>query len=94
LLWNASTLLGSLVSGAVPDPQALGVDFIFPLAFLALLIPLIKERIDLAVAVFSGLLALVASRWINAGLTILVAAVLGSLIGALWTSRTEGGNRA
>ncbi|UCH25349.1 MAG: AzlC family ABC transporter permease [Trueperaceae bacterium] len=93
-LWNASTLLGSLLSRAVPDPQTLGVDFIFPLTFLALLIPLIKERVDLTVAVFSGALALAASQWINAGLTILVEGVLGSLIGALWTGRAEGGRRA
>ncbi len=40
-IWNLSTLLGALLSSFVPDPAALGVDFIFPLAFLALLIPLL-----------------------------------------------------
>ncbi|MCD0165737.1 AzlC family ABC transporter permease, partial [Deinococcus sp. 12RED42] len=36
-VWNASTLLGSLAGAALPDPQALGVGVIFPLAFLGLL---------------------------------------------------------
>ena len=42
LIWNLSTLAGALLSNLVPDPAALGLDFIFPLAFLALLIPLLK----------------------------------------------------
>ena len=38
VIWNAGTLLGSPLSTQIPDPAALGVDFVFPLAS-ALLLP-------------------------------------------------------
>lgn len=84
-IWNLSTLLGALLSRLVPDPAALGIDFIFPLAFLALLIPLLKGWPELAVAVFAGGLALLASQGMNAGLAVLLAGILGPLLGAYLT---------
>jgi 4-azaleucine resistance transporter AzlC len=86
--WNLSTLLGSLLSGFVPDPAALGIDFIFPLAFLALLIPLLRSGQALGVAVFAGALALLASQVMNTGLVVLLAGVLGPLLGA-WLTKGE-----
>ncbi len=84
-VWNLSTLLGSLLSALVPDPAALGVDFIFPLAFLALLVPLLKGWPALVVAVFAGVFALFASRVLNGGLVVLFAGVLGPFLGAYLT---------
>lgn len=84
--WNLSTLAGALLSTAVPDPAALGIDFIFPLAFLALLIPLLKGWQGIGVAVFAGLLALVAGRVVNTGLAVLLAGVLGPFLGACLTA--------
>lgn len=84
-IWNSSTLLGALLSGLVPDPAALGIDFVFPLAFLTLLIPLLKIQPALVVAVFAGSLALAASQIINTGLAVLLAGVLGPLLGAYLT---------
>lgn len=84
-IWNLSTLAGALLSNLVPDPTALGVDFIFPLAFLALLIPLLKSWPALGVAVSAGLLALVASQHLNSGLVVLLAGCTGPLLGALLT---------
>lgn len=86
-IWNLSTLLGALLSGLVPDPAALGIDFIFPLAFLALLIPLLRSWPALAVAAFSGLLALLAAQVMNSGLAVLLAGVAGPLLGAYLTRR-------
>lgn len=84
-IWNLSTLLGALLSRLVPDPAALGIDFIFPLAFLALLMPLLGSWQALGVAVFAGLLALLASQVMNTGLAVLLAGVLGPLLGAYLT---------
>ena len=85
LSWNVSTLAGSLLSEAVPDPEALGIDFIFPIAFLALLIPLLKTRKDLGVALVSGVAAFTLSLYLSSGLTILFTGVAGALLGAWWT---------
>ncbi len=81
-IWNLSTLLGALLSGLVSDPAALGIDFIFPLAFLALLILLLKSWPALAVAVFAGFVALFAAQVMNTGLAVLLAGILGPFLGA------------
>jgi 4-azaleucine resistance transporter AzlC len=84
-IWNLSTLLGALLSRLVPDPAVLGLDFIFPLAFLALLMPLLRGWPALTVAFFAGLLALLASQVMNAGLAVLLAGILGPLLGGYLT---------
>ena len=89
--WNAGTLAGALLSAQIPDPAALGVDFVFPLAFLALLLPLLRNRPAWIVALVSGALALVLSRFVNTGVMVMVTAVAGSLLGA-WLSGTKGGD--
>lgn len=86
-VWNVFTLLGIFAGAAVPDPAALGVDFVFPLAFLALLIPLLHARVDWLVAVASGLLALGLSQLLPGGLVVLFTAVGGALLGALLVGR-------
>lgn len=83
--WNVSTLFGSLISQSIPDPLALGVDFIFPLSFLAMLMPLLKNRLDILIAVVAGLGAFLFSNVLelNSGLTILLIGIFGSLLGAV-----------
>jgi 4-azaleucine resistance transporter AzlC len=83
--WNLSTLAGALVGGAIPDPEELGIDLIFPLAFLALLVPLVRTRVELVVALVSGVLAFVLSESLPGGLPILVTGVLGCFLGASLT---------
>lgn len=84
-MWNASTLVGALLGGAVPDPAGLGIDLVFPLAFLALLVPLVSGRVELLVAVTAGLLAFLLTEVLPAGLPILVTGIAGSLLGAVLT---------
>ena len=88
LSWNAATLVGALLGSSIPDPAAFGVDFVFPLAFLALLVPILKTGTEVLVAVLSGALALLLARALPGGLPILVTGVLGSLLGA-WLTRHE-----
>ncbi len=88
-IWNLSTLAGGVLSGLVPDPEALGVDFIFPLAFLALLVPLLANGKALGVALLAGALALAATQVVSSGLAVLLAGVVGSLCGAWWTRDDE-----
>ncbi len=88
LMWNLATLGGFLLGAAVPDPEGLGVDLIFPLAFLALLVPLVRTRIDLVVAVGSGVLAFGLARFLPGGVPILLTGIVGSLLGAMMTRGT------
>ena len=66
--WNAATLAGALAGTAITDPAELGIDLVFPLAFIALLVPLVRTRVELAVAVASGVLAYVLSQRLPGGL--------------------------
>ncbi|HET6684524.1 MAG TPA: AzlC family ABC transporter permease [Gaiella sp.] len=84
--WNLSTLGGAFLGGAIPDPTKLGLDLVFPLAFLALLVPLVRTRTELLVALFSGALAYVVSQMSSGGVPIVVTGVAGSLLGA-WLTR-------
>jgi 4-azaleucine resistance transporter AzlC len=86
LTWNLATFGGALLGAAIPDPEKLGVDLIFPLAFLALLVPLVRGRAELAVALASGALAYGLARTLPGGLPILLTGVAGSLLGA-WLTR-------
>ncbi len=88
-VWNLSTFLGALVGEVVPDPTVLGADFVFPVAFLALLIPLIRSRLDLAVAAGAGVAALLLTGQIGSGLAILITGVGGSLLGAWLSGRGD-----
>jgi 4-azaleucine resistance transporter AzlC len=92
--WNLSTLAGSLLSEAIPkamSPEHLGIDFIFPVAFLALLIPLLKERVAFLIAIVAGVAAFLLTNVfaVNGGITILLVGVIGSLLGAYITKDTN-----
>lgn len=89
-IWNASTLAGALAGAALPEPQALGVGVIFPLAFLMLLVPLLVGRVPLIVALASGLGAWGLSQLVPGGVVILLAGVGGALLGAALVSRQGG----
>ena len=84
--WNAATFGGAIAGTAITDPEALGLDLVFPLAFLALLVPLVRTRVELIVAFGSGALAYVLARDLPGGLPILVTGIAGSLLGAALTS--------
>jgi predicted branched-subunit amino acid permease len=86
--WNLATLGGAVVGGSIPDPAQYGIDLVFPLAFLALLVPMLRVRVELLVAVAAGLLAWGISRVSTGGLPILIPGVACSLLGA-WLTRGE-----
>jgi 4-azaleucine resistance transporter AzlC len=81
--FGAATLAGSLLGGFLPDPQRTGLDFIFPLTFLALLLPLLRSRRQVFVAAFSGGTAILLSRFADGGVTVLVATVVAAGLGTL-----------
>ncbi len=88
VMWNLATLGGFLLGATIPDPTKLGVDLIFPLAFLALLVPLVRTRVELIVALAAGALAYgLQQGGVPGGLPILITGVAGSLLGAFLTRR-------
>ncbi len=90
LPWQISTALGYFVGSALGDPLALGLDFALPVVFIAILIPQLRERTDLVIAIVAGTIAVVASG-LPSKLGLLLAMAVGILCGAgleLWKSRS------
>ena len=81
--WQLSTALGYLVGEAVPDPARWGLDLIFPLTFLGLLMPLLRTRPAWAAAISAGMLALAGRALLPGYWYLLLAGIGGSLVGAM-----------
>ena len=77
--WQVGTAVGLLLGGQVPSRWSL--DFTLPLIFIALVVPAMKDRADVAAALTAGGVAMLA-----AGLPLklgLVAAALAGILGGL-----------
>jgi 4-azaleucine resistance transporter AzlC len=77
-----ATAAGVTVGQLIPNPDRLGLNMVFPLSYLALLLPLLRKRLDLLVAAVSALLAIGLSRVTNGGVTILISAVAAAGLGS------------
>jgi len=72
--WQASTAVGVIFGARVP--AGWGLDFALPLTFIALVIPAIRDRADIAAAVAAGVVAVAA-----AGMPFKLGLMLGLLAG-------------
>lgn len=81
--WNLSTAAGAAFGALLPDPERIGLDFIFPLSFLALLLPLLRSRIAVVVAAVAGAIVLFVAPFASSGVSFLAAAIGAAAAGAL-----------
>jgi len=79
--WQASTLAGVLLGAAIPDPAAYGLDLVFPLTFIGLLVPLLRERSSRPVAAAAAALTVAGALLLPGSWYILIAGVGASLLG-------------
>lgn len=97
-LWGANGLLygtfalanlaGLALGELLPNPAAIGLDVIFPLSFVALLLPMLRSRRDIVVALLGGAGAFALRSSLGAGPAILVAVIVAALFGAALDWRT------
>ena len=81
--WQLSTLIGFLVGSRIPENWSL--NFTLPLTFIALLVPMVKDRPGIIAALVAGFLALVTiGAPYNLGL--IVASLIG-IIAGLWSEK-------
>lgn len=83
LTWILAALAGIALGQLLPDPATIGLDVIFPLSFLTLLLPLLRARRDLLVAAVAGVGALLLRDPLGSGPAIVVSVVIAALLGAL-----------
>ena len=83
-VWQASTAVGVFLGAQLPQSWAL--DFMLPLTFIALVVPALKHRADVAAALVAGAVALVAAP-LPHQLGLVAAALAGVSAGLLLDSR-------
>jgi predicted branched-subunit amino acid permease len=88
--WNIGSAIGAMAGDLIPDVRRLGVDFVAPLMFLVVLVPLLCGRAALVTALVAGLVALALARLVPAGAAVLGAGLAGSVAGA-WLGRSGDG---
>ena len=86
LCWNAGTLAGALLGGGLGDPRSLGLDAMFPAAFLALLAPQLRRPGAPAAAAAGAILAVALVPVAPAGVPV-IAALCGLAPGLLVARR-------
>lgn len=87
VLWNLGTLIGAVAGGSL-DPATYGLDAMFPAAFLALLVPQLRQPGATRVAVLGAVIAVVLVPLAPAGVPVLAAA-LGVVAGLRGRARSS-----
>jgi 4-azaleucine resistance transporter AzlC len=81
LTWVGGTVLGVIAGGVLPDPDALGIDAVFPAFFLALLVGELRDAEAGAVAIGGAIVAVVVGVVAPAGVGILAASAVALAAG-------------
>lgn len=84
--WQVATVVGIVVGAQVPESW--GLEFAVPLTFMALLVPVLKDRATEAAALVGGVVA-VAAAGLPFNLGLITAALLGVLGGLIVEGRTR-----
>lgn len=87
--WNVGTAIGAFFGDAIGDPADLGLDAVFPAAFLALLVPLVRRPDGRAAALSGVVIALALVTFTPAGVPI-VAAAAGAVVGLRFARPDDG----
>jgi 4-azaleucine resistance transporter AzlC len=85
LTWLSGTAVGVVAGGVLPDPDALGIDAVFPAFFLALLVGELRDAHAGTVAAGGAVVAVVLGVLAPAGVGILAASVVALVAG--WPRR-------
>ena len=84
LTWQVSTALGIFLGTAIPESWSL--DFALPLTFIAMVVPVLKNRPAIAAALSAGVVALIAYS-LPYRLGLILAALVGIVVGTLLEGR-------
>ncbi len=73
ICWPGGAVLGALAGSAIRDTNAFGLDAMFPAVILALIVKDLRDTRILRAALAAAAIALVAARFLPAGLPVLLA---------------------
>ncbi|MDW7673258.1 MAG: AzlC family ABC transporter permease [Bacillota bacterium] len=87
LCWASFSLIGVSIGHLIANPLDWGLDFAMPATFIAIVAPQLKDRIILVVAVVAGIAAVLGMLYLPGKWYIIVAAIVGVIVGGgmeLW----------
>lgn len=87
IIWQASTIAGIVLGALIPNPAAYGLDLVFPLTFIGLLVPLLRDQVSLIVAALAAILAIGGALLLPGSWYLLLAGIAASGVGALLARR-------
>ena len=73
ICWPGGAVLGALIGSAVHDTGAFGLDAMFPVVILALIVQDLRDRMTLRAALVGAAVALAATPFLPSGLPVLLA---------------------
>jgi 4-azaleucine resistance transporter AzlC len=78
--WNVSTIAGSLLGGAIPDPSVYGLDVVFPAAMAGLCLGLVTGRREAVAAGAGAAIGVVLSLVAGTQVGLIAGGLLGPLV--------------
>lgn len=87
--WLLCTWLGAAFGSLVPNPQALGLDFLLPIYFLGIVMGFRKRPLWLPVVLASAAASMAAYNYIGSPWHVTAGAVAGVLVGAVFGLPTD-----
>ncbi len=83
--WLVGTCVGVVSGGALPDPQALGLDMMLPCFAAAMMAAMVKRPANLVPVAVGGGAALIGAPLVGAGWAVILAGISGAAVAAaLW----------
>jgi predicted branched-subunit amino acid permease len=83
VLWNLTTLAGSLGANALGDPRVWGLDAAIPAGFIALVWPRLRDRRSWSIGIAAAVVALVLTPVLRPGVPVLLTSVVAVVAGVL-----------
>lgn len=84
IAWITGSYLGTVGGHFVPDPKPWGLDFALPALFGALIVLQIRDRLQIGVALATGVLAVAFTSWGLDRWAVILATLVGATLGVVW----------
>ncbi len=88
--WPLSTIIGIMLGRAIPDPASIGLDLVFPLTFIGLLVPLLRQPANRPAAAIALVLTIGGALLLPGSWYVLLAGAGASALGAWLAQRSKG----
>ena len=85
IFWVMDTVVGAMFGNLIPNPHALGLDFLLPIYFLGLVMDFRKRPLWLPVVAVSAIVSVAAYYWVGSPWHVSIGAAAGVLLAAIMT---------